>query len=1045
LLMAVKIKCPNCEKTYRVEGETGGRRIQFTCKKCGQTSTVAMTTDETIAGKTPPPLPAAPVKGSPIPSKIGRYQIKRRLGGGGMAEVWLGHDPNLKRDAAIKTLRPEHAQDPQYRDRFLREARVAAQLHHTNTVTIYEVDTDGELAYIAMELVDGSSLDRVVSKMGRMAWREATRVIRDAATGVAVAHEAGLVHRDIKPANLIRTSKGVTKVADFGLARAQVSNTQMTQQGILLGTPAYMAPERWGGQEADARSDIYALTCAYYYLLTGRAPYDASEFPALGYQHRYEPLPDPRHWATDLPDKVCQILLHGLAKDPAQRYQTTAELEADLAKTLADDEKIVSVHSTWVDLGGISVPNASPTSRARSKVKAGIMQRLAGVMSKTQSWLTSGGRRLRTPWGIALLVLGCCCLTLLFGAVYSAMDRGLTKNPPNATVVNSGKGNQNHAVSQNEPPDSTHDPRNTSNRSENKEPQHSNPSALSTTNDGKTTSLTDEGKGTGTTGPSQTSTASIPPIPPPVKNWRPTYVFSLSSYQDLSQDLDRLSGKDDVLRLIRQTPLPESEFDESAKWLLGMLASDGVNTTKPWGLIQETDGSQTREYCFVPTIDLPKFLASCESSVGKPTNLGQGIFEIALPSGGHSYIQQQGNWAFICDKPEYLADMPSNPVTKLKGWNDRYRLALACSVCELSAKERQAFVDGFRQGFESSIERIPGESDEDQAKRRAQQGKAVEDQLKRWIDQMDTAVLGWGETTLPRNAIGIDICFTAKARTELADLFARNRSIESEFGNFEVPNSAMTAGCLMSLGPEEVKFQLSNLEEFRKAAHDNLEKSLSQAELAQAKEAIDMVANALKGMIQDGRIDGRLAISVQPKFTVLAAARAKNADDFKTVFNTFREMGGNAIVSKGNFAGGYSYEVITAPKPLDGPDRDVFAQLFGDKLQIVLATGNGKAYFALGKDAVGTLGSIINKPRKSVQSPLFEVNFRLAKLMNFLANMAPDENKQILTQVAKLLQMKSGSDGISFTVNMIENGCRLRLKCDEGVVDLIKAQANGEL
>ena len=129
--------------------------------------------------------------------------------------------------------------------RFLREAKSAARLHHTNVAAVHQAGAEGRLAYIAMEYVEGTSLDKAVSENKPMAWREATRVIRDAAAGLGAAHAIGLVHRDIKPANLIRTKDGVTKVVDFGLARGQQTNTQLTQQGTLLGTPAYMAPEQW--------------------------------------------------------------------------------------------------------------------------------------------------------------------------------------------------------------------------------------------------------------------------------------------------------------------------------------------------------------------------------------------------------------------------------------------------------------------------------------------------------------------------------------------------------------------------------------------------------------------------------------------------------------------------------------------------------------------------------------------------------------------------------------------------------------------------------
>jgi len=360
--MSIKIQCPNpdCGKRYEVKDESLGRRAY--CKKCGTMFTVEMRADETAHPKprdSQDSLASLPISGDskgsqdlPLappsppadsrPTEFGRYSLVRRLGAGGMGEVWLAYDPDLQRQVAIKTLRPENALSTHHLDRFLREARLAAKLHHTNAVTIYQVGVEGQSAYIVMEYVEGESLDHAVAPGRPMEWREATRAVRDAAAGLAAAHKLGLIHRDIKPANLMRTTDGVTKVVDFGLARAQECQTQLTQQGSILGTPGYMAPEMWRHQDADARSDIYALACTYYCLVTGGPPFEADNFMALGYQHTHEPLPDPRQYAPGLPDAVCRILVKGASKEPAERYQSAAEMQAELdALLVAPPESFV--------------------------------------------------------------------------------------------------------------------------------------------------------------------------------------------------------------------------------------------------------------------------------------------------------------------------------------------------------------------------------------------------------------------------------------------------------------------------------------------------------------------------------------------------------------------------------------------------------------------------------------------------------------------------------------------------------------------------------
>jgi predicted Zn finger-like uncharacterized protein len=370
--MPVKVACPNpeCGTQYQVTEDRLGRSVK--CQKCGLTFTLQMSADETgavpasnqkpgssQAGSSKKSRPrATPLEepaprtsgdsagrraaaGEPLP-KIGNYVVKGLLGVGGMGHVYLAHDPHLDRDVAIKVLPREFAADEERVNRFLREARLAAKIQHPNTVIIHQVTVEDGLASIVMELLNGGSLEEIVAERGPMPWREATQAIRDAAAGLAAAHEIGLVHRDVKPANLMRTGKGVTKVVDFGLVRATEGVSQLTQQGTILGTPAYMAPEQWMGKEADARTDLYSLVCTYYYLLTGQTPYEAPSTPSLGYQHRYEPFPDPRKLAPDLPLAVCRVLARGAEKGPADRYQTAAELIAALDELSARSDELLA-------------------------------------------------------------------------------------------------------------------------------------------------------------------------------------------------------------------------------------------------------------------------------------------------------------------------------------------------------------------------------------------------------------------------------------------------------------------------------------------------------------------------------------------------------------------------------------------------------------------------------------------------------------------------------------------------------------------------------
>ena len=285
---------------------------------------------------------AAPINNS-LPqegSRLGQYEIIRYAGAGGMGMVYLARDVDLERLVALKVLRPAlagTASDPndQSSARFMREARLAASLNHPNTVSIYQVGRQDGLTYIAMEWVEGGSLSEYLSHRIFLEWQEATAAVRDAAIGLGAAHRAGLIHRDIKPANLMRTSDGLVKVVDFGLARLLDGPSDLTQSGSILGTPAYLSPEQCRGETATPLSDIYSLACTYFHLLTSRPPFENTGVFALVQSQLFDPFPDPRKIADEIPDAVVAILERASHKTAADRYPSCEAMLVDLNAVLA--------------------------------------------------------------------------------------------------------------------------------------------------------------------------------------------------------------------------------------------------------------------------------------------------------------------------------------------------------------------------------------------------------------------------------------------------------------------------------------------------------------------------------------------------------------------------------------------------------------------------------------------------------------------------------------------------------------------------------------
>ena len=264
-------------------------------------------------------------------TRFGMYRILGELGAGGMGQVYQAVQGTLERVIALKVMRPELAADPQFSERFLREARAAASVCHQNVVVIFDAgDCDGRL-YMAFQFVEGGDLDAVLTRRQNLPVAESLLLIAGCCAGLQAIHEAGLVHRDIKPHNIFLDAQGRPKLGDFGLARQAHGADRMTMTGVGMGTPAYMAPEQAQGlADIDIRADIHALGGTLYTLLTGKPPFSGLTPWMVVNAVCNEPAPDPRALVPELPEAVAAIVLKCLAKRRDERYATPAELRTDL-------------------------------------------------------------------------------------------------------------------------------------------------------------------------------------------------------------------------------------------------------------------------------------------------------------------------------------------------------------------------------------------------------------------------------------------------------------------------------------------------------------------------------------------------------------------------------------------------------------------------------------------------------------------------------------------------------------------------------------------
>src|SRR3989442_11956542 len=260
----------------------------------------------------------------------GRYRIIRKLGSGGMADVYLAEDQELGRRVAIKILNERHAGDEQFVERFRREAKNAASLSHPNIVSIYDRGEAEGTYYIAMEYLEGRTLKELILTRGPAPIGVAIDYTRQILGALSFAHRNGIVHRDIKPHNVVVGPDGRLKVTDFGIARSGAS--QMTEAGSIIGTAQYLSPEQARGAPVDQRSDLYSIGIVLYEMLTGSVPFTGDTPLEIAMKHLSATPEPPSEKRPEVPHELDSIVLRALAKIPDDRYQSAEEMDADLAR-----------------------------------------------------------------------------------------------------------------------------------------------------------------------------------------------------------------------------------------------------------------------------------------------------------------------------------------------------------------------------------------------------------------------------------------------------------------------------------------------------------------------------------------------------------------------------------------------------------------------------------------------------------------------------------------------------------------------------------------
>ena len=344
-------------------------------------------------------------------ASLGDFRVHRLLGQGGMGEVYLARQISLNREVALKVLRPDLT-NPTYLSRFEAEAWAAAKLNHPNIVHIYTLGVFEGLRFIAMEYVQGTNLREYLLRKGPPDLPQALSIMRQAGAAVGAAGEVGLVHRDIKPENLLLTRKGQVKVADFGLCRDLDSDRHhVTQPGVTMGTPLYMSPEQARGQAMDHRSDLYSLGVTCYHMLAGHPPFRAETALALAMKHVVDVPVDLAVHRPDLPPDLCKLVMTLMAKLPADRYQSAAEMLRDLSKIRESLQISALAAATGVSITPpprdvLSLIDTSPKPKSQPKLVVPVE-----------------GRTSRIPWPRRSLLVAASAAALLLGGLAGWLAR----------------------------------------------------------------------------------------------------------------------------------------------------------------------------------------------------------------------------------------------------------------------------------------------------------------------------------------------------------------------------------------------------------------------------------------------------------------------------------------------------------------------------------------------------------------------------------------------------------------------------------------------
>ena len=391
-----------------------------------------------------------------IGATIGDYRLEERIGRGGMGVVFRATQLSLGRQVAIKLVAPELAEDPEFRERFKREARLAAGIDHPNVVPVHQAEEQDGHLYIAMRYVPGTDLHALLSARGRLEPADAVRILEQVAGALDAAHEQGLVHRDVKPANVLLSGKAGKEhvyLTDFGVTKHIASGAGMTRTGAFVGTLDYVSPEQVQGAAVDGRADIYALGCVLYELLTGAVPFQRDSDAAKLFAHMSDPPPRPSARIALVDSALDAVVVRAMDKDPGERYPTAGEMAAaaraavgsgaastvlatpDAASTVPSKPRVPGAAPPAAPPTPVTTPQGRPRPRRPTRVQAAAGDPAPGSRAPAPEPAATARGRSRRRRGV--LIAACVAVAVALAGV--VLVPGFEEDPPDPSSTAPGR------------------------------------------------------------------------------------------------------------------------------------------------------------------------------------------------------------------------------------------------------------------------------------------------------------------------------------------------------------------------------------------------------------------------------------------------------------------------------------------------------------------------------------------------------------------------------------------------------------------------------